>query len=72
MKRPQDYGVPASRLCWPCYSGDHSQRHSQIGCLQGIGPRQDYICRCDILGDYRPRKSATVIAHHSQRINWAW
>ncbi len=53
--------LPESRLCWPCYCGDHSKKHGKIGCLEGIGPRGDFICRCEEPGDYRPPKEQMVI-----------
>lgn len=58
--------LPASRLCWPCYQGDHSRRHGQIGCLEGIGPRGDVICRCEIPGEYRPMPLPVMRTHSRQ------
>ncbi len=64
--------LPASRLCWPCYSGDHSKKHGQIGCLERIGSRQDHVCRCEISGDYRPTQRGVVAALHPQKVRYAW
>lgn len=62
----RDEVLPASRLCWPCYSGDHWRKHGKIGCLERVGPRGDVICRCDVLGEYEPPRTQTVFGHSRQ------
>lgn len=58
----QSIGPNPKKLCWRCQYGDHSWRHSEIGCLELIGkPPRDYICACEVPG--RGGRSQRAYAH---------
>ncbi len=49
----QTIGPNPKKLCWRCKYGDHSWRHSELGCLEipkELKPPRDFLCACEVKG----------------------